>query len=193
MEAGSVRQLNDPGTIGRPHPFSRAVTGPVEAGSSLVMTLDEDRDHWAALVGAVQRGDTSAWPALIDRFEDIAVASAVGLCGDLDEAPDIAQEAFVLAFLHIAGLQDPAAFPAWLLRLVRTATNRRTRRRRPDTVALDAVPSDDGSGALVDPAAGPEEVVLAATDAAQVRAAVERLPEGERCVVALHHLAGMPY
>ena len=157
------------------------------------MTLVEDRDRWAALVGAAQRGDASAWPALIDRFEDIAVASAVGLCGDLDEAPDIAQEAFVLAFRHIAGLQDPAAFPAWLLRLVRTATNRRTRRRRLATVPLDAVSRDDGPGALVDPAAGPEEVVLAAVEAAEVRAAVERLPEGERCVVALHHLAGMPY
>ncbi len=135
----------------------------------------------------------ACWPELIDRFEDIAVASAVGLCGDLDEAPDIAQEAFVLAFRHIAGLQDPAAFPAWLLRLVRTATNRRTRRRRPATVPLDPVPRGDGPGALVDPAAGPEEVVLAAVEAAEVRAAVERLPEGERCVVALHHLAGMPY
>src|SRR4051812_2032189 len=93
------------------------------------MSLFDDRDRWSALVGAVQRGDASAWPALIDRFEDIAVASAVGLCGDLDEAPDIAQEAFVLAFRHLAGLQDAAAFPAWLLRLVPTATNRRTRPR----------------------------------------------------------------
>jgi RNA polymerase sigma-70 factor (ECF subfamily) len=157
------------------------------------MTLVEDRDCWTALVRAAQRGDASAWPALIDRFEDIAVASAVGLCGDLDEAPDIAQEAFVLAFRHIAGLQDPAAFPAWLLRLVRTATSRRTRRRRLATVPLDAASRDDGPGALVDAAAGPEEVVLAAVEAAEVRAAVERLPEGERCVVALHHLAGMPY
>ena len=115
------------------------------------MTLVEDRDRWAALVGAAQRGDAHAWPALIDRFEDLAVASAVGLCGDLDEAPDIAQEAFVLAFRHIAGLQDPAAFPAWLLRLVRTATNRRTRRRRPATVPLDALARDDGPGALVGP------------------------------------------
>ena len=157
------------------------------------MTLVEGRDRWAALVGAAQRGDASAWPELIDRFEDIAVASAVGLCGDLDEAPDIAQEAFVLAFCHIAGLRDPAAFPAWLLRLVRTATNRRTRRRRPDTVSLDAVARGDGPGALVDPAAGPEEIVLGAVEVAEVRAAVERLPEGERCVVALHHLAEMPY
>ncbi|HEY3722651.1 MAG TPA: sigma-70 family RNA polymerase sigma factor [Acidimicrobiia bacterium] len=157
------------------------------------MTLIEDRDRWVALVGAAQGGDASAWPQLIDRFEDIAVASAVGLCGDLDEALDIAQEAFVLAFRHIADLRDLAAFPAWLLRLVRTATNRRTRRRRPATVPLDAAPRGDGPGALVDPAAGPEEVVLAAVEAAEVRAAVERLPEGERCVVALHHLAGMPY
>jgi RNA polymerase sigma-70 factor (ECF subfamily) len=157
------------------------------------MTLFEDRDRWAALVAAAQRGDASAWPELIDRFEDIAVASAVGLCGDLDEAPDIAQEAFVLAFRHIADLRDPAAFPAWLLRLVRTATNRRTRRRRPATVSLDAASRGDGPGALMEPAAGPEEVVLAAVEVAEVRAAVEGLPEGERCVVALHYLAGMPY
>lgn len=156
------------------------------------MTLIGDRERWSALVSAAQRGDASAWPALIDRFEDLAVASAVGLCGDLDEAPDIAQEAFVLAFRHIAGLQDPAAFPAWLLQLVRTATSRRIRRRRFAMVPLDAEPGD-GPGALVDPAAGPDEVVLATVEAAQVRAAVERLPEGERCVVALHHLAGMPY
>jgi len=157
------------------------------------MTLVEDRECWVALVNAAQRGDASAWPALIDRFEDIAVASAVGLCGDLDEAPDIAQDAFVLAFRHIGTLQEPAAFPAWLLRLVRTATNRRTRRRRPATGRLDSVSRDDGSGGPVDPAAGPEEVVLAAMEAAEVRAGVERLPEGERCVVALHYLAGLPY
>ena len=130
------------------------------------MTLVEDRDRWAALVSAAQRGDASVWPELIDRFEDIAVASAVGLWGDLDEAPDIAQEAFVLAFRHIESLQDPAAFPAWLLRLVRTATNRKTRRRRHATVPLDAVSRDDGPGALVDPGPGPEEVVLAAVEAA---------------------------
>src|SRR4051794_22702844 len=142
------------------------------------MTLVEDRDRWAALVGAAQRGEANAWPALIDRFEDIAVASAVGLCGDLDEAPDIAQEAFVLAFRHIDGLRDPAAFPAWLLRHGRTATTRRTRRRRPAVVPLVAAPGDDAPGALVDSAAGPEEVVLAAVEASEVRAAVERLPEG---------------
>ena len=157
------------------------------------MTLTEDREQWAELVAAAQRGDATAWPAIIDRFEDLAVAYAIGLCGDLNEAPDIAQEAFALAFRHIADLEDRNAFPAWLLRLVRTATNRRTRRRRLSTVSLDAIPGDDTPGAPVDRSAGPDEIVLAAIETAEVRAAVERLPEGERCVVALHHLAEMPY
>lgn len=150
------------------------------------MTLAEDRDSWSALVAAAQRGDASAWPPLIDRFEDFAVAAAVGLGGHLDAAQDIAQEAFALAFRHVSSLDDPLAFPAWLLRLVRTAAGRRTRRLRPETVPLDAAP-------LVDVRSGPEDLAVAASEAAQVRAAVERLPEGERCVVALHYVAGLPY
>ena len=150
------------------------------------MTLLEDREGWSALVAAAQAGDAAAWEPLIARFEDFAVAAAVGLGGNLDAAQDIAQEAFVLAFRHLGSLDDPLAFPAWLLRLVRTAAGRRNRRRRPETVPLDAV-------ALVDEHPSAEELAIAASEASQVRAAVERLPEGERCVVALHYLAGLPY
>lgn len=158
-----------------------------------MMTLMQDREQWVALVTAAQRGDAAPWPDLIERFEDLAVASAVGLGGDIAEAADIAQEAFVLAFRHIATLQDPAAFPSWLLRLVRTATSRRTRRSRLATVPLDELGGDASSAPLVDGGPGPDDTVLAGMDASRVRAAVERLPEGERCVIALHYLAGMSY
>jgi RNA polymerase sigma factor (sigma-70 family) len=156
-----------------------------------VMKLIEDRDEWAALVVSAQRGDPEAWSGIIDRFENFATALAVGLCGDIDDAPDIAQEAFVLAFRHVADLQDPSAFPAWLMQLVRTAASRRVRRRSLATVPLGS--DENVPRAFVDGVAGPDEQMLVAIDAANVRAAVERLPEGERCVVALHHLAEMPY
>lgn len=151
-----------------------------------MMKLAEDRDRWSALVAAARRGEASAWPQIIDRFEDFAVATAVGLSGDLDAAQDIAQEAFALAFRHIDSLDDPNAFPAWLLRLVRTAAGRRDRRRGPETVTLETFP-------LVDERPEPGDVAAAGAEAAQVRAAVDRLPEGERCVVALHYLADLPY
>ncbi len=107
-----------------------------------MMSLTEDREQWVALAEAAQRGDAAAWTAIIDRFGDLTVAVAVGLCGDIDEASEIAQEALELAFRHLADLEDPSAFPAWLLRLVRTAANRRTRRRRFAMVSLDAPPGE---------------------------------------------------
>jgi RNA polymerase sigma factor (sigma-70 family) len=159
-----------------------------------MMRLEEDREKWSGLVRAAQPGDMQAWSSLIDRFEDLAVAAAFGLCGNLDEAPDIAQEAFAQAVRHIASLEDPNAFPAWLLKLVRTANNRRTRRRRLVTEHLDTVGSRiSGAALLVAQAGGPEQAALESAEAAQVRNAIERLPESERCVVALHYLAEMPY
>lgn len=158
-------------------------------GSFQVMRLEDDREKWSVLVRAAQAGSIGAWPPLVARFEDLAVAAAVGLCGDLDEAPDLAQEALTEAVRNISSLKDPNAFPAWLLTLVRTANNRRTRRRRLPTEPFDTY----GTASMADPAQGPEQLVVAASEATQVRNAIEGLPEGERCVIALHYLAEMAY
>ncbi len=50
------------------------------------MGYGDDRESWSRLVVAAQSGDLMAWSRLIDRFGDMAVASAVGLSGDFDAA-----------------------------------------------------------------------------------------------------------
>jgi len=158
------------------------------------MRLDDDRETWSGHVVAAQSGDLAAWSSLIDRFEDLAVASAVGLSGDLDTAAEIAQEAFAQAVRRIGSLEDPHAFPAWLLTLVRTANNRHTRRRRLHTESLDALgPHAESATLIAAEDSGPEKSALDRAETTQVRNAIERLPESERCVVALHYLAEMPY
>lgn len=159
-----------------------------------MMRLDDDRETWSRHVVAAKSGDLAAWSSLIDRFEALAVASAVGLSGDLDAAAEIAQEAFAQAVRRIGSLEDPHAFPAWLLTLVRTANSRRTRRRHLGTESLDALgPHGDSADLVADEDTGPEKTALARAEMTQVRNAIERLPEGERCVVALHYLAEMAY
>jgi RNA polymerase sigma factor (sigma-70 family) len=144
-------------------------------------------EELAVIVGRAAGGDLDAWSLLVGRFEDAAVAMAVA-AGCWDDAADVAQEAFALAFRHLGSLRDPQAFPAWFATLVRTAAGRRHRRARFVEVPLDGIdPLPDEGGA--DPAAALE----AATDADQVRALVEVLPVEERAVVALHHLGGLPY
>jgi len=140
----------------------------------------------ASVVEAARRGSPDAWTTLIDRFQDVAVAIALGRLGDVEAARDASQDAFGLAFRHLDDLADPAAFPAWFTRLVRTACARQYRRRRAVAVPLEgAAPACP----TVDPAA----VVVGRDEAERVRAAVEALPEQERTVVALHYLAGLSY
>jgi DNA-directed RNA polymerase specialized sigma24 family protein len=72
-----------------------------------------DSDEAEELVPAARAGDGVAVERLVRRFQDLAVACAFGWLGDLDQAPDSAQEAFVVALGRLDQLQDPRAFPGW--------------------------------------------------------------------------------
>ena len=66
------------------------------------------------LVEAVQAGDHNAFATLVRRFQDMAVGYGYSLLGDQQLAEDVAQEAFLTAYLHLSTLRQPAAFPGWL-------------------------------------------------------------------------------
>ena len=142
-------------------------------------------DGLDSVVEAARAGSPDAWAELVVRFQNVAVATALGWSGEVESARDAAQEAFALAFGHLHELEDASAFPAWFLRLVRTACHRQRRRRAVVTMSLEHVAVDD--------AADPAHIVVSRREAERVRAAVEALPGGERVVIALHHLAGLTY
>lgn len=148
------------------------------------MTAVEGARGTADLVLAARAGDPTAWAELVGRFQDTAVALAVGGVG-LADAEDAAQEAFVLAFRNLGALRDPEAFPGWMGRLVRTACARR-RRRPVDTPVGWVVTSEKAHQ-------GPGWADEAAAEARQVHQALEALPVPDRTVIALHYLAGLTY
>jgi RNA polymerase sigma-70 factor (ECF subfamily) len=131
-------------------------------------------------VRAAQSGDRAALAALVDDFTPTVLGAAYGLCGDWDAAGDVAQEAFATMLVHLGDLRDPAAFPGWLLALVRTAARRQ---RRP--VGPPSRTAGDGG-------ASPEDLVVARDDARRVRLAVEDLPAELRLPMALHYFAELP-
>src|SRR5215469_4261905 len=121
-----------------------------------------------SVVEAARAGSPDAWAELVARFQDVAVATALGWSGEVESARDAAQEAFALAFRHLGELEDASAFPAWFLRLVRTACHRQRRRRAVVTQPLDDAAAHDD--------ADPARVVISRREAERVRAAVEALP-----------------
>ncbi|MDG3004630.1 RNA polymerase sigma factor [Paludisphaera mucosa] len=133
----------------------------------------------AEIVRDVLRGDRTAFAALVARHERAAWATARRVLRDDHAAADAAQEAFLLAFRRLGDLQRPERFGVWLLRIARREAVRmaRARARSPDH-------------AFDEPAEEPFEASRLSADSEELLAAVARLPEHERLVVALHYLEG---
>src|SRR5215813_6292729 len=90
----------------------------------------------ADLVIRVREGDTQAFGEIVRRFEDMAVAYGYSLVGDFQLAEDVAQEAFLEAYVCLGQLREPAAFPGWFRRIVVKQCDRITRRKRPNFETL---------------------------------------------------------
>ena len=122
-----------------------------------------------------------AFGELIAAFESSAQAWAYNALGDAHQAQDVVQEAFLTAYQKIDQLRDPAAFPAWLKRIVLTQSHRVIRRKSPSMLPLD-----DDAAPQPDPAAEAEDRELEE----QVSRAVRALPEHERVVTELFYITG---
>ena len=82
-----------------------------------------------------QRND--AFDHLARDFQGMVYSLAYGKLSDSQLAEDVAQEALLAAYKQINQLQDVAAFPAWLRRIVLTKADRVQRRKRLASASLE--------------------------------------------------------
>lgn len=136
------------------------------------------------LIQAAQHGDVDAFGTLVERFQRFAYALAYAQVGDAHLAEDVAQEAFVEAYLHLPRLREPAAFVGWFRRIIFKNGNRLTRSKHVQAVPFDA--ANDGVAAQHDLVQLVEDRELGQ----RVRAALSELPEHQRLVMTLFYLAG---
>jgi RNA polymerase sigma-70 factor, ECF subfamily len=150
--------------------------------------LDEN-----AVVRAVLEGDRDAFRHLVERESAAVVRVCYRVLGDLHEAEDVAQEAFVTAYRALGTWRAEGPFGAWLSRIaVRLAVRQLGRRRAVAWLpASDAVaPGEDTVAPLpASMSSQPEHVALRAERASATRRAVADLDEPYREVVALRFFA----
>jgi RNA polymerase sigma-70 factor (ECF subfamily) len=78
------------------------------------------------LVRRAQAGDVDAFGELVDRNRRAVFRAALAALGSAAEADDVAQDAFVTAFLKLESFRGEAAFRTWLLAITwRKAIDRR--------------------------------------------------------------------
>jgi RNA polymerase sigma-70 factor (ECF subfamily) len=154
----------------------------------------------AALVEAVRAGRRTAFDELVERYQRQAVSVAYRLLGNLHDALEVCQEAFIRAYRNLESLEDHGRFGSWLLRIVTNLSLnfRRDRAVGGQRVSLDDCIIDDqpprgrrlAESASSAPRPGAE---LAASELhGVVQAAIAELPPQQRTALVLFSIEQLP-
>jgi RNA polymerase sigma-70 factor (ECF subfamily) len=147
----------------------------------------------ADLIAAFVAGQTDAFGALVVRYQQRLIGSLTGVLGSSEDACDVAQDAFVLAFQNLAAFRGGSAFYSWLYRIALNAAASRKRRRQHVTTSLDGGDSRLGDPPDLDPASQPDYVMEVDERRQLVRRALAELAEDFRTVLVLKEMDGLKY
>lgn len=151
----------------------------------------------AELVRLVKNGQADAFAVLIGRYERQVYNLALRYSGDVTEAFDLAQEAFLRAHQALASFRGDARFSTWLYRI---ATNvcldeLRRRRNRPELTLDEPLLTSDGEAErqIADDSPGPEQRLEQSELAEVVQREIASLSEEYRAVIVLRDLQDLTY
>jgi RNA polymerase sigma-70 factor, ECF subfamily len=143
------------------------------------------------LIQSTLAGNPQAFEALVRRYQERLLSAMTAVCGAVQEAEDVVQEAFLQAYCKLDGFRSESRFYTWLYRIAFNLSVNRRRRRRPVGI-VEKIAGSNGVD-VVDPSPGPEEGIHQAERAAQLMAAIGRLPAEFREVLVLRELEGFCY
>lgn len=146
------------------------------------------------LIGRLAGGDLQALETLYARYARPVFALAVRVLGDEAEAEEVTQDVFERAWRYAPSF-DPSRgrFGTWLLSVTHhvAVDALRRRRRRPQ-----AVGGEVGALALqvvADPRVDVATASIEHVEGAQIRRALQALPEAQRRAIELAYFAGLSH
>lgn len=133
-------------------------------------------------------GDKSAFGQLIQKYQRIVYGLAYHFSGKGTDAQDLAQEAFLQAYLKLDQLHEPAKSMHWLRRITANVCKMWFRRGKPETTSWEHLRLRPPTEELVE--AGLEEWELRYS----VHEAIQELSEKNRLAVTLYYVdaSGVP-
>jgi RNA polymerase sigma-70 factor (ECF subfamily) len=141
-------------------------------------------DKHYELVVACKQGSKKACFELYKLYSKAMLNVAFRIVGDIAEAEDVLQEAFLDAFNKVKDFRQETTFGLWLKQIVVNRAINLLRKRKMDMIdmeneQLENIPEEEEDD--------DEEVLL---KVAHVKDAMKQLPEGYRVVLSLYLLEG---
>lgn len=145
----------------------------------------EGASDQAALLRLASAGDLDAFERLVRLHERRVFALALRFAGDVEDAKDATQEAFVRLHRNLSRVDPSRSLAAWLCTTAVNVCRDLARKRR------RLVPMNDWAASAPDPAAGPHALLAGREIEERLRAGLRELPEKERAAFLLREMEGL--
>lgn len=87
-------------------------------------------------------GNSNAFTYIVDQHKDKAFNLALRICGNYEEAEEIAQDSFLKAYRALGGFQMKSSFSTWLFRIVYNTSISHVRVKKKGVLSLEDFPAD---------------------------------------------------
>ncbi len=149
------------------------------------------------LVEKAREGDLVSFTALVEMYQERAVRIAYSFVGNFEDARDLAQEAFVKAYGHLAEFKEESQFYTWLYRIIVNACKDFLRKKKIRQHLYFWVRRDgeneevDLSAQAVDRAKDAAEELINRELGDEIYKALRKLPFQQRSAFTLRYLEGL--
>lgn len=153
------------------------------------------RPEIVELVRRSQKGDLDAFRQLYERFIQKILNYLYRMTGSKDEADDLAQDTFVLAYRKIGDLKNPERFQSWIFRIAQNNVYQLYRGKKVHVESIDQEESQELSDfqKLATPLKSPEDAVLTEELEQLITDVIQELPEKYRTVFILSAIEKLSY
>ena len=147
------------------------------------------------LVSRAKEGRVEAFQELYGLYSRKILNYTYRLTGSREEAEDLTQDTFVLAYKNLPSLKENGKFQSWLFRIAQNNVYQKYRGTRPQFDSLSEVEEPESSAVqqLITPLRSPEERLLSDELEQVVEEVINQLPEKTREVFILSAIQKLSY
>ncbi|MFC4024911.1 RNA polymerase sigma factor SigW [Oceanobacillus longus] len=139
----------------------------------------------------VKKGDQAAFGDVVSFYQNKIYQHCFRMLGNAHEAEDMAQEAFIRAYVNIHSFDERRKFSTWLYRIATNLTIDRLRKRKPDYYLDAEIKGTEGLdmySQLASEERLPGEVVESLELQRYIHHEISQLPPKYRSIIMLRYL-----
>ena len=146
-----------------------------------------------ALLAASRQGDAAALEALLVRYQPHLYRFGLRMCGNVDDAGDVAQESLISMARSLRDFRGDSSVSSWLYTIARRFCIKKRRRSKFAPARVDSLDAPDIAAAqrLADPGPSPEQTATNRELATALTRAIDALDPAQREVLMLRDVEGL--